>query len=530
MSTFTGNFSSTCTILGGRPGKQTLKKLTQEFSSRVEISVNSCLMCNCIKSKVIKGQKINRNFLFLSLIFILVSSGCGDKKTVLDTIRASGELRFVTVEGPLTYFKGSDGTSEGLEYDLASIYAQSLGLKLNLIVVGNKHEIVALINNNKAHFGSSASALSNYPDNTLQYGPAYITAKRQLVYHQKNERPRSIEYLKEDEIVITEAQSYQSLLKILSFYHPDLAWRVLENKGMTEILKLVNENRIPIAIADSNWIAMYRNLYPDVRVAFDITGELPVAWMYQRNSDHSLDKSIKNYFKRINKDGTLAKLINRYYIQAESFDYVDTRTFMDKIDNRLPKYRDMFIQSAREMDIDWLLLAALSYQESHWNPNAKSPTGVRGLMMLTTDTAKSLGINDRLDPEQSIMGGTRYLIKMINRIPERIQGEDRMWFALAAYNIGFGHLEDARRLTQSQGSNPDAWLDVSERLPLLADESWYKKTMHGYARGHEPVKFVKNIRRYYNILKWKNAEIEKISQQNRNQNSSVLPTINSSVY
>ena len=479
---------------------------------------------------MMQNQKSNRQFLFLFFIFTLVLSGCGDRKTFLETIRESGELRFATVESPLTYYKGSDGTKEGLEYELASMFAQNLGLKLNLIVVGNKHEIVSLINNNKAHIGSSALALSGYPDNTLQYGPAYITAKRQLVYNQKNRKPRSIAYLKEDEIVISEEQSYQTLLKILSFYHPDLAWRVLENKGMTEILRMVNENSVPIAIADSNWVAMYRHLFPEVKVAFDVTGDLPVAWIYQRKSDHSLDKSVKRFFKRINKDGSLAKLINRYYQHAESFDYVDTRTFIEKINNKLPNFRNLFIKSAGEMDLDWLLLAALGYQESHWNPKAKSSTGVRGLMMLTKDTAKSLGVEDRLNPEQSIMGGARYLIKMINKLPDRIQDEDRMWLALAAYNVGFGHLEDARKLTQSQGGNPDEWADVSERLPLLADENWHRKTMYGFARGHEPVKFVNNIRRYYNILKWKNAEIERIPQRSNDQKNRMVPKIDSPVF
>jgi len=485
---------------------------------------------NYKKQKIIRKQISHRQLLFLSLIFILMVSGCGDQKTFLETIRESGELRFVTVESPLTYFKGSDGAAEGLEYELASMFAQNLGLKLNLIIVGNEHDLVSLINNNKAHIGSSALALSGYPDNSLQYGPAYITAKRQLVYHQKNRKPKSIAYLKEDEIVISEEQSYQALLKTLSFYHPDLAWRVLENKGMTEILRMVNENSVPIAITDSNWVAMYRNLFPEVRVAFDVTGELPVAWIYQRKADHSLDKAVRSFFKRINKNGSLEKLINRYYQHAESFDYVDTRTYIEKIDNKLPSFRNLFIKSAGEMELDWLLLAALSYQESHWNPKAKSSTGVRGLMMLTTDTAKSLGVEDRLNPEQSIMGGARYLIKMINKIPGRIQGEDRMWFALAAYNVGFGHLEDARKLTQSQGGNPDKWADVRERLPLLADENWHPKTVHGYARGHEPVKFVKNIRRYYSILKWKNAEIEKTAQQRGDQKSRVVPVINSPVF
>jgi len=473
------------------------------------------------------GRKSNNKLLFLSAIFTLMLTACGDKRTVLEIIRESGELRFVTVESPLTYFKGSDGTAEGPEYELASMFAQHLGLELNLIVVGNKHDVVSLINNNKAHVGSSALALSAYPNNTLQYGPAYITSKRQLVYYHKNRKPKSIEYLTEDEIVISEEESTQVLLKILSFYHPDLAWRVLEDKGMTEILSLVNENSVPIAIADSNWVAIYRHLFPEVRVAFDITGELPVAWIYKRKSDHSLDKAVRSFFRKIQKNGTLDKLIDHYYQHRESFDYVDTRTFLENVDNRLPNFRELFQKSARDTKLDWLLLAAVSYQESHWDPKAKSSTGVRGLMMLTIDTAKSLGVEDRLDPEQSILGGARYLSKMMNKISEKIKGEDRVWFALAAYNVGFGHLEDARILTQLQGGDPDKWTDVSERLPLLADKNWYRKTKYGYARGGEPVKFVKNIRRYRDILKWKNAEFEKAAQQRRDRKTMAVPVINS---
>ncbi len=475
------------------------------------------------------GRKRNIQLLLLFILCSSVLSSCGDQKTILEKIRDSGELRFVTVESPLTYFKGSDEKAEGLEYELASMFADSLGLDLNLIIVKNKYNMISLINKNKAHIGSSASALSGYPDNTLEYGPAYITARRQLVYHQKNRKPGSIAYIKDDEIVIGEDKSYQTLLKKLKYYYPDLTWRVLKNKSMTEILKMVNDNKGPIAISDSNWVDMYRYLFPEVRVAFDITGELPVAWVYQQNSDRSLDQAVREFFNTINKNGSLDKIINHYYKYAKSFDYIDTRVFIENVHKTLPKYRELFIKSARETELDWFLLAAMSYQESHWDSEAKSSTGVRGLMMLTTDTAISLGVEDRLDPEQSILGGARYLIEMRNRLPERIQGEDRLLFALAAYNVGFGHLEDARILTQSQGGDADKWLDVRERLPLLADKNWHQKTRHGYARGAEPVTYVKNIRRYYDILKWKNAEIERLIKQADKGESEILPIINSPV-
>ena len=272
--------------------------------------------------KDIWGQISNIQLLFLSTLCVLVLSSCGDQKTILEKIRESGEFRFVTVESPLTYFKGSDGKAEGLEFELASMFADSLGLDLNLIIVKTKHDVTSLINNNKAHIGSSALALSGYPNNTLEYGPAYITARRQLVYHQKNRKPGSIAHIKEDEIIIGEDESYQTLLKKLRFYHPDLAWRVLKNKSMTEILKMVNDNKVPIAIADSNWVDMYRYIFPEVRVAFDITGELPVAWVYQHNSDRSLDNAVRKFFRKINENGSFDKLINHYYKHAKSFDHI----------------------------------------------------------------------------------------------------------------------------------------------------------------------------------------------------------------
>ena len=144
----------------------------------------------------------------------------------------------------------------------------------------------------------------------------------------------------------------------------------------------------------------------------------------------------------------------------------------------------------------------MGYQESHWNPDAVSPTGVRGIMMLTEATARQLGVEDRVDPRQSIFGGARYLRRIKRKIPERIAEPDRTWLALAAYNIGFGHLEDARILTQANGGDPDRWEDVREHLPLLADPKWHTRTRHGYARGGQPVHYVENIRYYYDVLLW----------------------------
>jgi len=199
--------------------------------------------------------------------------------------------------------------------------------------------------------------------------------------------------------------------------------------------------------------------------------------------------------------GELAQIYGRYRGYLDDFNYVDSRTFIKRVSNRLPKYQAIFKDSAEKTGIDWRLLAALSYQESHWDPEARSSTGVRGMMMLTRKTATQVGIDNRLEPGQSISGGATYLQKMMQRVPSRVPEPDHTLFAIAAYNIGIGHLEDARILTQKHGGNPDSWFEVKKYLPLLKKKEWYSQTRHGFARGDEPVTFVSHIRKYYDMLR-----------------------------
>ncbi|MBD3335905.1 MAG: transglycosylase SLT domain-containing protein, partial [Candidatus Eisenbacteria bacterium] len=192
--------------------------------------------------------------------------------------------------------------------------------------------------------------------------------------------------------------------------------------------------------------------------------------------------------------------MHKYYGYLEKFDYVDTARFLRRIEERLGDYQSLFKEAAREYGFDWKLLAAMAYQESHWDPDAVSPTGVRGIMMLTRSTARRVGIDDLLDPRQSIMGGAAYLADLMERLPESVTGPDRIWFAMAAYNIGMGHLYDARRLARRLGKDPDRWSELSEVLPLLARKQYYSTLKHGYARGGEPVRYVNRVRHFRDIL------------------------------
>src|SRR5438046_7088071 len=178
---------------------------------------------------------------------------------------------------------------------------------------------------------------------------------------------------------------------------------------------------------------------------------------------------------------------DRYFDTSRGVERIDAGVFRDRIKTMLPQLQRVFEQAQATSGIEWRLLAAVAYQESQWDPLATSETGARGVMQLTEETARHLGVGDRLDTKASILAAARYLQMLKSKMPQRIAEPDRTWLALAAFNIGIAHLEDARILAQKQKLNPDHWSDVRKTLPLLAQPEYYESAKFGYARGRTPV-------------------------------------------
>jgi len=292
--------------------------------------------------------------------------------------------------------------------------------------------------------------------------------------------------------------SYAERLRNLQSSNNSLKWEVVDEDTET-LLQQVWLQKLDCTVSDSNIVAINRRYYPELRIAFNLTEPEPLAWLMPADAS-GLQQEVEDWFEDFRQSGQLEALLERYYGFIDKFDYVDTRKFKRRIHSVLPKYRPHFEKAATKYELDWMLLAAQAYQESHWRARAISPTGVRGIMMLTLNTAQELGIQSRLDPAQSIMGGARYYKQLYQRIPESVREPDRRWFALAAYNAGMGHLYDARELAQRLGRNPDSWRDLSEVFPLLSQKKYYSTLKHGYARGNEPVRYVQRIRDYHDIL------------------------------
>jgi membrane-bound lytic murein transglycosylase F len=286
----------------------------------------------------------------------------------------------------------------------------------------------------------------------------------------------------------------------------------------------VADGKLDYTVADSVTIALLQRIHPQLAVAFDVTEEEPVTWYLKRDSDNSLYAALLDFYSQKVDDGTLARLEEKYLGHVGSFDYVDTKTFLSAIDTVLPNFRALFEKHGNQ--IDWKLLAAVAYQESHWDPLATSPTGVRGMMMLTRATADVVGINDRLDPEKSIQGGAMYLQRLMEKVPDSVPQEERIWFALAAYNMGLGHMLDARKLTKSQQGNPDSWVDVKQRLPMLSQKRYAPQLTYGYARGYEAYSYVENIRRYQvSIVGYLQEKEKKAAQAEQTEPNEGYPVV-----
>lgn len=416
----------------------------------------------------------------------------------LEQIQARGSLIMLTLNGATTYFVGAEGET-GFEYELARYFAERIDVPLEVIPVPTIADLIPYLEAGQGDFIAANLSKTTERLADLRFGPVFETVQPVVVYRRGSRRPQTLEDLQDGSLVIPAGTSYPAILQQSGLA---LEWAEDDHASIEDLLDAVSSEAIDYTILDSNVFELNRRFFPAVQPAFELPDVQQLAWATRRGDDDSLVQAMREFFYQAEHNGMITAVRQRHFDHVETFEPVGTFTFLRQVRERLPPLRTLFVEAAEAYDFDWRLLAAVGYQESHWDPDAVSRTGVRGIMMLTQRTARQVGIEDRLDPAQSIEGGARYLRSILDRLPERIEYPDRLWLALAAYNVGFGHLEDARVLTQSRGGDPDRWLDVRETLPLLTQERWHRQTRFGYARGYEPVHFVENIRTFFEILVW----------------------------
>ena len=407
-------------------------------------------------------------------------------------------LKVGTLYGSQTYLNSDQGES-GFDYEMAAKFADYLDVPLEMIPYHNRQQLFEALRLNQIDIVAAAITTTKNRREQFLLGPTLYEVNQVLIYKSGNLKPRDFNKLQGDVIVISESAAVDTVIK-LQQTNPNLSWQQVDDKDNEELFSMVASGEVLYTIADSNSLLINQRYLPELREGIVLDEKTEVVWLLPPLDSDRLMSALLSFWHNQKRNGTLEHLNEKYFGHVKRFDYVDTRAFIRAIDNVLPEYQALFEKHAG--NLDWRKLAAAGYQESHWNPKARSPTGVRGMMMLTQPTASSVGVDNRLDAEQSIRGGAIYLQKMIDRLPASIPDSQRIWFALASYNVGLGHVEDARKITQGMGKDPSAWRDVKQVLPLLQQRKYYQHTRYGYARGSEAVHYVDNIRRYYDTLVW----------------------------
>ncbi len=438
------------------------------------------------------------------LTITLVSCGIPLTSSVstIDIIRERGSVILITHNSANSYYIYRDRPM-GFEYDLAKEFASYLDVELEVITPGWL-QMIDRLESGWGDFIAAGMTITESRQERVDFSDSYLDVKQQIILKNDNRNIRDIGDLNGRTVHVRAGTSYHERLEELIETGVDLKIVLHTDVPTEELIEKVSKGEIEVTVADSNIALLNRQYYPDIKISFPISGEQSLGWAV-RKGDPAFVEIVNRFFAQIMENGQLERIYNRYYSERGTVGYVDLKAFHNRIVTHLPRYEEIIQSEAEKYDLDWRLLAAMIYQESRFNPFARSHTGVRGLMQVTQMTAREMGIADRMDPEQSIRAGARYMSELYGRFDDIEDDYDRMLFTLGSYNVGYGHVRDAQKIAGRKGYDRTRWSTMERVLPMLRNPKYYLETKYGYARGTEPVRYVKRIMTYYDILRVKSG-------------------------
>lgn len=436
----------------------------------------------------------------------------------LDQVRERGFLRVATLINPTIYVPDKNQT-QGLEFDLVTRFAANLGLGVRFIVAKNIDNAYKLVAEDKVDFAAAGLVVNLDRERKFRYGPSYLSVRRQLIYRQGVDKPKNLQDIGNATLAVEQGSSNQhwldernkqGLLDIpadqdastMGSQPDDYAIRIKLEESSLGTLEALENGTVDYGIVLSHEAMLGQKLSDKIKVATDLGPPVSFAWAFSRLADESLLDKARQFFATIRANNELKNLIDRHYAQFEQLDQQLAQQFIEDVDKRISPYLAAFKAAGEKYNIDWRLLAAMAYQESKWDPEARSHMGAYGIMQITAPTAQDIGLIDPSNPVKNIMAAAKYLDQLRAMIPDNAQEPDRTYLAMAAYNIGIGHLTDAIKLTKEQGGDPNRWRDIRERLAQLSNPKIYRKLRNGYARGDETIQYVENIRALHDLMIW----------------------------
>lgn len=444
---------------------------------------------------------------FLMVLVVgFIGNGCDGQlvsKAFLASARAVAGDQVITVaavDGALS-FQRRGQFLKGYEYDLLSNFAMEAGYQLRVKTFKNVSEAI-----HSTELGKTQVLLARLPDTSfskyLLPGPAYEQQNLQLVCPDKmlmTNHWSSLNAHSGSSVIISEKNLTPLMRERWDKVFPTINLIVLPRDSQTSPLNMVKKGKVTCALVNANDFLRESRFYQGLSTKTSIkTAGNYHLWLAPDQTQ--LQQEMTVWFQRIARRGDLNDIRSRYFSYLDEVRPIDLLYFQRALRTRLPKYKRHFVRSGRQFSLPWKWIAAVSYQESKWNPNAVSFTGVKGLMQLTHDTAAVVGIRDRRDPQQSVHGGAKYLRYLYRKQPQFLPARERWILTLIAYNVGVAHLWDAQNLASQMGKNPYAWEDLKTVLPLLAHPDYQSQLRYGYARGSEPVGYVRRVLSYMDLL------------------------------
>lgn len=421
----------------------------------------------------------------------------------LEAIKKSGRLVVLTRLAPTTFYMGTEGQT-GFEYLLTQALGKSLGVEVEYRTYDSPVDMLDALRGRKGNIAATGLLVDEASKEGLLEGPGYQTVSDIMVCRRDIDLPKSVKDLGPLKIWVSAGTSAAERLIAAQ---ADLAAKPDEPRAaivdvdqpVETLFSAVAAGNLDCTAANSVEFKVNNPFYPDLVEAFTLGGDDQLTWLLAPGAD-DLAAYVKTWMAAQKKSGALAEMSRRFFGFLPPFDYVDVRAFNQAVEATLPDYEKTMRDAARETGLPWQLIAAVAYQESHWDPEARSHTGVRGIMMLTANTATHLGVEDRLDPVESLMAGAAYIADLRARIPEGVEEPDRLWFALTAYNMGYAHLLDARALAESLGLNKNRWTDLRRALSMMGNPAYASRLKSGPAKGGQALRFVQQVRAYQHIL------------------------------
>ncbi len=415
-----------------------------------------------------------------------------------EAIKKRKTLRVITRNNAASYFLWR-GELLGFEYELVKTFAKQHKLRLEIISApSHEAQIPMLLEGRGDIIASFLTVTKQREERGIVFSRYHHKASEVIVSRSDDNSIESVNDLSGRSIHVRKSSAYWETLEKLQA--TGIRFNLVaapENMETEEIIAQVASGKFDLTLSDNHLLDIELTWRDDIHAAIVIGNVRENAWAMRSNNPQLLS-AVNQFIKKQYRSLFYNVTYNKYFKNAHQIKKYRAQRIDLNADGTLSPYDTLIKKYADIYDFDWRLLIAQMYQESRFDPQAKSWAGAQGLMQVMPRTAKEMGIGNLKEPESGIKAGVQYLNWVRDRFETELSVKNRMWFTLAAYNAGQGHVKDARRLARQQGLNPNIWFDhVEKAMLLLSKRKYSSKARHGYVRGIEPVNYVREIRTRY---------------------------------